>query len=53
MIKQYLSSINITKYSCSARLYGKIHIGIGLLVVLFIIACMAIEGMPEPMILII
>ena len=53
MIKQYLSSISITKYSCSARLYGKIHIGIGLLVVLFIIACMAIEGMPEPIVLII
>ena len=53
MIKQYLSSISITKYSCSARLYGKIHIGIGLLVVLFTLACIAIEGMPEPMILII
>lgn len=53
MIKQYLSSINITKYSCSARLYGKIHIGIGLLVVLFILACIAIEGMPEPIVLII
>ena len=53
MIKQYLSSISITKYSCSARLYGKIHIGIGLLVVLFTLACIAIEGMPEPIVLII
>lgn len=53
MIKQYLSSIGITKYSCNARLYGKIHIGIGLLAVLFIIACIVIEGMPEPMNLII
>lgn len=53
MIKQYLSSIGITKYSCNARLYGKIHIGIGLLAMLFIIACIVIEGMPEPMNLII